>query len=153
MLKHTPRIGESCLVNVEFWFSQTTSGYSATGVRYLLDLPLGFEKLVDLPAQGNVFLADNFFGNHLENKRSVTDPSIEIVWVNGVRAGNDDPGLMAEIFGSDGKRREFERCRRTFAPDELGPSGPILAKRPDFAIGDSFVMYDSTGVCPKTFVA
>ena len=26
----------------------------------------------------------------------------------------------------------------------------MLAKRPDFAIGDSFVMYDSTGVCTKT---
>lgn len=155
MLERTPRVGESCLVNVEFWFGQTTSGYSATGIRYLLDVSLGFEKLVDLSAQGNIFLADDFFGDHLENKRSVTDPSIEIVGVNGARAGNHYPGLMAEIFGSDEKRRELERRRgrRTFAPDELGPSGPMLAKRPDLTIGDSFAMYDSTVVCPKAFVA
>jgi len=101
VFKHTPIPSESGLVDHEFGFGQTAGGYIATAARYLLDTPLGLEKLVDLSAQGNIFPADNFFGNHPENERSVTDPGKEIGWVNGARAGNDNPGLIAEIFGSD----------------------------------------------------
>jgi len=108
VFKHTPRANESGFIDVELWFGQTTSGYSATGVRYLLDMPLGLKKLVDLTAQGNIFPADNLFGNQFENERSVTDPSIEIVWVNGVWAGDDDSSLMAGMFGSDENGGGFE---------------------------------------------
>ena len=104
MFKRTPRTSEGGLVDVEFGFGQTTSGYSATGVRYLLDTLLGFEKLIDLSAQGNIFPADNFFGNHFESERGITDPSIEIVWVNGIWAGNDDSSLMTKILGSGENR-------------------------------------------------
>ena len=104
MFKHTPIPSESGLVDFEFGFAQTTGRHIAATARYLLDKPLGFEKLVDLSAQGNVFPADNFFGNHPENERSVTDPGEEIGWVNGARAGNDDSCLIAEMSGSDKKR-------------------------------------------------
>jgi len=103
VFKHTPIPSEGGLADFEFGFGQTTSGYIATAVRYPLDTPLGFDKLVDLSAQGNVFPADDFFGNHPENERSVTDPGKEIGRVDGTRAGDDDSGLMAEIFGSDEK--------------------------------------------------
>lgn len=33
-------------------------------------------KLVDLPAQGNVFPADDFLSDYFESERSITDPSV-----------------------------------------------------------------------------
>lgn len=102
--EHTPRISEGSFVDVKFRFCQTTSGDGAAGVGYLLDNLLGFEKLVDLSAQGDIFLADDFLGNHFESERSVTDPSIEIVRVDSVRTGNDHSRLMGKNLGSDKKR-------------------------------------------------
>lgn len=102
--KHTPTISERGLVDLEFGFAQTTCRYGATGVGHLLDKFLGFEKLVDPPAQGNIFPADNFLSNHFESKGSIADPSVEIVGVNSVRAGNDDSSLMGEISGSNGTK-------------------------------------------------
>jgi hypothetical protein len=92
MFRHTPRISESGLVNV------------------------GFEELVDLSTQGNIFPVNNFFDNHRESEGSVTDPSVEMVWVNGVRASNDDPSLTAKMFGSDDNRaREVSRPTNLYA--------------------------------------
>jgi hypothetical protein len=93
MFRHTPRISESGLVNV------------------------GFEELVDLSTQGNIFPVNNFFDNHRESEGSVTDPSVEMVWVNGVRASNDDSSLTAKMFGSDdngagGVSRPTNLCAR-----------------------------------------
>ena len=98
MCKRTPRTGEGGLVDLELGFSQTTSGYSATGVGDLLETALGIEELIDLSAHGSVFPADNFFGNHFESEGSITNPGIEIVRVNGIRAGNDYSGLGSEVF-------------------------------------------------------
>ena len=100
--KRTPRRGEGGLVDLELGFGQTASRYSATGVRDLLDATLGIEKLIDFSTQGSIFPANNFFGNHFESERSVTNPSIEIVRVDGVRAGDDDPGLGSENFSQTG---------------------------------------------------
>ena len=41
--------------------------------------------------------------------------------------------------------------RRTHAPEDLEPSGPMLAKIPAFAIGNSSAMYNSMGEGPKNF--
>lgn len=101
VFERTPRTSESGLVDLKFRFGQTTRGHSATGVGYLLDTPLRFKKLVDLSAQGNIFPADNLSDDHFESERSVTDPSVEIVWVNSVRAGNDNSRLMDETFRSE----------------------------------------------------
>lgn len=111
----------------------------------MLDTTLGFEKLIDLSAQGLVFSADNFFDNHFESERSITDPGVEVVRVDGTWACDDDPGLADESFASDGHEAwDLRRSRRTSAPDDFEPSEPMLAKRPDLAIWDSPVMYDST---------
>ena len=135
--KRTPRIVEGGLVDVELGFGQTTSGYNATGVGDLLDVALGFEKLIELSTQGNVFPANDLLSNHFESERGITNPSVEVVRVNGARAGNDDSGLRSEVFG---QTETGAKGRRTFAPEDLEPLGPILAKRPDLAIGDSFAM-------------
>ena len=63
---------------------------------------MGKEKLVNLPAQRNVFPAGDFLGDHFESERSIADPSIEVVWVDGVGVGDDDPGLMGKGPGSEG---------------------------------------------------
>jgi len=98
MWKHTPRIGEGGLVDVELGFAQAATGHSAAGVGHLLEKLLGFEKLIDLPTQRRVFPADNFFGDRLENQGSVTDPGVEVVRVDGARAGDDDSGLTGKPF-------------------------------------------------------
>lgn len=97
--KRTPRTSESGLVDVEFGFGETTGGDGAAGIDYLLNALLGFEKLVDLSTQGKIFPADDFFGDHSENERGIADPAVEIVRVNGVRAGDDDSSLMSGIAG------------------------------------------------------
>jgi hypothetical protein len=98
--RRTPTIGVSGLVDIEFWFTQTTCGHRATGVGYLLDELLGFEKLVDIPAQGNICAAGDLLSDHLEGERSIADPSVEIIRIDSVRAGNDDPSLEVKILGS-----------------------------------------------------
>ena len=132
MCKRTPRTGEGGLVNLELGFGQTTGGYSATGVGDLLDTALGIEKLIDLSTQGIVFPADDFFGNHFESERSVTNPSKEIVRVNGARARDDDSGLGSEMFsqtrkgveniGADEPLRQMTWSRRA----RCWPRGPTL---------------------------
>lgn len=59
-----------------------------------------------------------------------------------------------ERFGLDENEVWDLRNQRTLAPDDLEPSGPMLARRPDFAIWDSSVMYDSTvpGISPMAKV-
>lgn len=56
------------------------------------------EELVDLPAQGKVFPADDFLSDDFEGEGGITDPSVEIVRIVGVWAGNDDSGLMGGRF-------------------------------------------------------
>ena len=51
------------------------------------------EKLVDLAAERIVFAAGDFLSDNFESERSVADPSVKIVGVNGVRAGDDYSGL------------------------------------------------------------
>lgn len=99
MCKRTPRTSEGGLVDLELGFGQTTCGYGTTRVGDLLETALGIEKLIDLSTQRSVFPADNFFGNHFESEGSITNPSKEIVRINGVRAGDDDSGLGSKIFG------------------------------------------------------
>ena len=153
MCKRAPRTGKSGLVDVELGFAQTAAGFTAAGVGHLLDKLLGFEKLIDFSAQGNVFPTGDFFGDHSESEGSITDPTVEIVRVDGVWTCDNDSGLMGESFEL-GKKKGLEmyRGRRTLAPEDLEPSGPMLAKSPAFAIGDSFPMYESTvtsEVCPE----
>lgn len=91
--KRTPIAGESSLVDVELWFAQAAGGDGATGIGDLLDVLLREEKFVDLPAERIVFATGDFLGDHFESERSITDPSVEVVRVNCVRAGDDDSGL------------------------------------------------------------
>ena len=57
---------------------------------------MGKEELVDLPAPGGVFPGDDLFDDQLEGERSIADPSVEVVRVVCVRAGNNDSGLVGE---------------------------------------------------------
>lgn len=98
MCKRAPRTGESGLVDVELGFAQTAGGFTAAWVGHLLDKLLGFEKLIDFSAQGNVFPAGDFFGDHSESEGSITDPTVEIVRVDGVWTCDNDSGLMGESF-------------------------------------------------------
>ena len=100
--KRTPRACESGLVDVELWLAQAAGGHGAAGVGNLLDMFLGKEKLVDLPAQRIVFPAGDFLGDHFESERSIADPSVKIVRVDGIWAGNDNSWLI------DGRLRSEE---------------------------------------------
>ena len=75
----------------------------AAGVDDLLDTLLGKEELVDLPAQGDVFPGDDLLCDQLEDERSITDPSEEVIWVVGARAGNHNSGLASGKFESEGR--------------------------------------------------
>jgi hypothetical protein len=74
MRQRTPRACESGLVNVELWFTQATGVRGPAGIGQLLDVLLRKEELVDLPAQRNVFSADDFLSDHFESERSIADP-------------------------------------------------------------------------------
>ena len=104
-LKRTPTISVSGLVDMEFWFTQTTCRHCTARIGYLLDELLGFEKLVDVSTQGNIYAADNLLGDHLEGERSIADPTIEIIRIDSVRAGNDDSSLVVKISGSIKRKR------------------------------------------------
>ena len=146
----TPVVGVSGLVDVELWFAQAAGGLSAATIGNLLDMLLRREKLVDLLAQRNVFAVGDFLGDHFESKRGIADPSVEVVWVNGVRAGDDDSGLLGGRVGLEGDKRRW-RGERTNAPDDLEPSGPMFAKTPALAARDSVAIYESMGEGPKRF--
>lgn len=121
MWKRTPIAGESGLIDVELGFAQAAGVHSAAGIGDLLDMPLGKEKFVDLPAQRNIFPAGDFLSDHFEGERGVTDPSVEIVRVDDVRACNDNSGLMGgEIRTKEGILRQTNQCARrlgTFRSD------------------------------------
>ena len=114
---------------------------------------LGFKELIDFPTQGSVFPAGDLFGDHFESERSIADPSVKVVRIDGVWTGDDDPRLVKgrDLVREQTLKDDAYRGRRTNAPDDFEPSGPILAKRPALAIGDSVLMYDSTGVGPRNF--
>ena len=131
MHKHTPRTGESVLIDAELGFAQTTGGHSATGVGDLLDTLLGLEKLIELSAEGKIFPTDDFFGNQFENERSITNPSVEVVRVNGVWACDDDSGLGSSKFQVRGRKglREVNGPLRQTTWSRQGrcwPRDPIL---------------------------
>lgn len=109
MCKRAPRTGKSGLVDVELGFAQTAAGFTAAGVGHLLDKLLGFEKLIDFSAQGNVFPTGDFFGDHSKSEGSITDPTVEIVRVDGVWTCDNDSGLMGESFEL-GKKKKGLRC-------------------------------------------
>ena len=90
---------------MEFWFTQTACGHCAARVGYLLDDLLGLEKPVDISTQGNIFAAGDLLSDHLEGKRSVADPSVEIIRIDSVRAGNDDPSLVVSRWVSKTKTK------------------------------------------------
>lgn len=106
-IKRTPTISISGLVDMEFWFTQTACGHCAARVGYLLDELLGLEKLVDISTEGNICAADNLLSDDLEGERSVADPTVEIIRVDGVRAGNDDSNLVVKIFGSTKRKQSL----------------------------------------------
>lgn len=98
--QRTPIVIVSGLVDMEFWFAQATCGYIAAGVGYLLDELLGFKKPVDISAEGNIFAAGDLLSDHLEGEGSVADPSVEVIRIDSVRAGDDDPSLGLNMFWS-----------------------------------------------------
>ena len=148
----TPVAGESRLVDVEFRFSQAAGRLGAAAIGDLLNMLLRKEKLVDLLAQRNVFAAGYFLGDHFESEGSIADPSVEVVWINGVGAGNDDSRLVGRRFGLEGDKGRY-RGEPTNAPDDLEPSGPMFAKTPALAAKYSLAMYESMGEGQKTVSA
>jgi hypothetical protein len=99
MRKRTPRAVKAVSSMLNFGSPKPPVDSVPLGLDTCWICGLRKEKLVDLSAQGNVFPAGDFLSDHFESERSIADPSVEIVWVDGVRAGDDDSGLMGEDLG------------------------------------------------------
>ena len=136
-LRATPRTRERTTVNIEFWFSEAAGKDSATGVGHLLQRGFGGKVVVNLNTQRIVLSAGELVCDNLEYKGRVADPTVKVVRIVGIWTGNHNSSLKEDYW-----RYHAGVVRRTLAPDDLVPFGPMFARRPALAIGDSVLKYE-----------
>lgn len=134
-----PRTGERGLVDVELGLAEAPGRDGPARVWDLLERRLCVHEEVDEGAQGVVLGERVLVDETLEDEGRVADPGVEVVWVGRARA-RDDHAWLVRVSGA---RRGGESVL-TYAPEESAPSGPMLARMPACARGDSEAIKEST---------
>lgn len=126
-----PGAGEGGFVDVKLGLAEAAGRDGAAGVGDLLYGCLCLDEHVDEGREGGVLAEGVLVDEGLEDEGGIADPGVEVVWVGGARAGDDDAGLVPF------SRRRCGERGLTYAPEDREPDGPMLARMPAFATGDS----------------
>ena len=146
----SPRAREGGLVDVEFGFAEASRGDRPRRVGHLLEGGLGGDERVDEAAQRRVRAGRVLVDDGLEDERGVARPCVEVIGARGARAGDHNARLQGSAI-SVGANIGRGRKVLALAPLDLAPLGPMFARTPAFAIGDSDATYVSAlVVCART---
>ena len=92
-LRTTPRTKKRGPVYVEFGLAEAIFTRSTARVGGLLDAALDGDVCVDEIAQGDIVARDKVLYEELEDESRVACPGIQVVWVLGARASDNQTGL------------------------------------------------------------
>lgn len=134
----SPGTCESGFVDTELRLAKSASGEGTAWICDLLDLGLGCDKVINMTSEGCVLTGSVLVNDCFEDEGRVTDPCVNIVRV--VITGTCDDYSRLAILTFKCCRDMQNAHELTLAPEDFCPLGPILARRPAFAIGDWVLM-------------